>query len=99
MKASITFEIDTENLRRASDGYLATLWHIAQANPACPFRDRDAGQLAEAIGREIIRRFVARAEPELWHHQGGHFDWGQKHLAERTPPVAIADNAEQRATG
>lgn len=98
MKAEVTFQIDTEGLRRASDSYLATLWHVAQANPACPFKDRGAGQLAEAIGREIIRRFVGRAEPELWHHQRSHFDWGQIHLA--PPPAAITDdNSEQRRAG
>lgn len=80
MKASITFEIDTDGLRNFNDRYLASLWHIAQANPADPFQDRDAGFLAERIGREIIRRFVAQIEPELWHHQGHHFDWGQLHL-------------------
>lgn len=79
MKASITFEIDTAHLRSWSDSYLATLWHIAQANPA-PIQDRDAGRLAEAIGREIIRRFLAATEPELWNHQGEHHLWAKQHL-------------------
>ena len=81
MKETITFEIDTNDLSRFTDKYLASLWHIAQANPADPIQCRDAGCLAELIGREIIRRWLGNIEPELWHHQGHHFDWGQLHLA------------------
>lgn len=82
MKTSITFEIDTDQIGSYNDSYVVSLWHVAQANPADPFKDRDAGQLAEIIGREIIRRFLTRTPPELWHHQGVHFDWGMRHLSE-----------------
>lgn len=78
MKTSITIEIDTDHITTATDSHLASLWHVAQANPADPFETPDAGRLAERIGREIIRR--ERTGPELWRHQGHHFDWGQLHL-------------------
>lgn len=80
MKVTITINIDTASIESYTDTYVAQLWHVAQANPADPFKDRDAGLLAETIGREIIRRFVKRTGPELWHHQGHHYDWGQIHL-------------------
>lgn len=74
MKHTISIEIDTDNLRHIEDGYLAQCWHVAQANPAesC---DRDAGQLAEQIGREIIRRWLERAPVELHRHQGEMYYW------------------------
>jgi hypothetical protein len=74
MKVSITFEIDEDQLSGYADEYLAQLWHIAQANPA-PMQDRRAGTIAERIGREIIRRWLKKTEPELWHHQGEHHYW------------------------
>ena len=73
MKTIVTFEIDTDNLSGYIDSYLATLWHIAQANPA-PFGDNDACQLAEHIGRECIKRFVERAGVDLWSVQGRHIE-------------------------
>ncbi len=72
MKAEITIEIDTERLNGYTDSHLATLWTVAQANPA-PFGDRTAGELAEAVGREIIRRWLASVPAELWVHQGSHY--------------------------
>jgi len=80
MLAEITFKIDTDHLQSYHDQHVAGLWHIAQANPADPFDHPDAGRLAETIGREIIRRFLAATSPELWHHQGSHYDWGKRHL-------------------
>ena len=74
MKTAITIEIDTGALGGLTDPYLACLWHAAQANPA-PIEDRAAGDVAEYIGREIIRRFLANTPPELWAHQGRHADW------------------------
>lgn len=71
MKASITFEIDTDRLSGYGDQYLASLWHIVQSNPA-PIEDRDAGRLAESVGREIIRRFLSRTSVPLWNVQGSH---------------------------
>lgn len=80
MKTRITIDIDTDALGNLTDTYLAALWHAAQANPA-PIRDREAGAVAECIGREIIRRFLADTPPELWAHQGGHADWYALHIA------------------
>ncbi|WFU40775.1 hypothetical protein QA640_42605 [Bradyrhizobium sp. CB82] len=75
MKTSVTIKIDTDDLRSVTDTYLASLWHVAQANPADPFQHRDAGRLAEHIGREIISRFLRRTPPELWNHNGSTFDF------------------------
>jgi len=72
----ITIEVDDSRLDTYPDGYLATLWHVAQANPA-PHGDPVAGELAERIGREIIRRWLRTAEPELWHHQGRSYYWAE----------------------
>jgi len=71
MKASITFDIDTDSLQNFDDFYLASLWHIGQANPA-PISDPAAGRLAELIGREIIRRWLQETGVPLWDHQGSH---------------------------
>ena len=68
---SITFQIEADKLPHYTDAYLAQLWHIAQANPA-PFGDAQACDLAEHVGREIVRRWLATTPPELWHHQGRH---------------------------
>lgn len=73
-KVSITLDIDTAALAGYSDSHLMTVWHLAQANPA-PLEDRAAGELVEHIGREIIRRWLKRIEPKLWHHQGRHHYW------------------------
>lgn len=80
MKATVTFEIDTENLQCWTDQHLVQLFHIAQANPADGFKSREPGLLAQQIGGEIIRRFLKRTEPELWHHQAGNYDFGKAHL-------------------
>lgn len=72
MKTAITFSIDTAKLDGYTDQHIAQLWHIAQANPA-PITDRDAGELAESIGREIIKRWLQALPPELWAHQGRHY--------------------------
>lgn len=69
MKITVTLEIDETMLRSYSDQHLATLWHVAQANPA-PYHDKQAGEIAEKIGREIVRRWLGRVEPDLWSHQG-----------------------------
>jgi hypothetical protein len=65
----ISVEIDESQLSRYTDSFLATAWHVAQLNPA-PHGDRAAGELAERVGREIIRRWLKGVPPELWHHQG-----------------------------
>lgn len=74
MKQTVTITIDTDSLESYTDTYLATLWHVTQANPAS-HGDRNAGDLAELVGREIIRRFVANTRPELWVHQGRDHYW------------------------
>lgn len=79
MKASITFEIDTQALSGYTDRCVSQLWHIVQANPA-PIESRQAAELAELVGREIIRRFLLATEPELYAHQGHHPYWAELHL-------------------
>jgi len=68
---AITIDIDDEKLASYTDEHLALCWHVAQANPA-EYGDYMAGDLTERIGREIIRRWLRKTEPELWHHQGRH---------------------------
>lgn len=74
MKTSITFEIDTDNLSGYTDEHVAALWHVAQANPA-KLGDRDACDLAEAVGYEIIRRWLKNAPANIYSHQARHFEW------------------------
>lgn len=73
---TITIEIDEARITSYSDSYLATVWHVAQVNPA-PHGDHAAGELVERIGREIIRRWLKSAPVELWHHQGRDYYWSQ----------------------
>jgi hypothetical protein len=68
---TVTIDIGTVELSRYSDSHLATLWHLAQANPA-PLGDRVAGELAERVGREVIRRWLGGTEPVPYRHQGRH---------------------------
>lgn len=77
MEHQVTFHIDTKQLPHFIDSHLASLWHIAQANPA-PFEDAKACELAEAIGREIIRRWLRSAGAPLWDRQGIHQYFGVK---------------------
>jgi hypothetical protein len=74
MQQQITITVDTDRLSGLTDSHLATLWHVAQANPA-PHGDHDAGTIAEAIGREIIARFLRTTHAELYHHQGSDHYW------------------------
>ena len=71
MKTTIQFHIDTERLPGYTDEYIMSLWYVAQANPA-PIEDADAGQVAEHIGREIIKRWISSMTPPLWNHQSRH---------------------------
>lgn len=79
MKLDITIPVDTDTLPNLRDEYLVALWHAAQANPA-PIEDRAAARVAEAIGREIIRRFLATTPPLLWEKQGSHAAWPKLHM-------------------
>lgn len=74
-KVTVHIEIDSDNLQGYADSHLAALWHVAQLNPADGFESKEPGELAERIGREIIRRWLATTPPEMWHHQGHHHDW------------------------
>jgi hypothetical protein len=74
-KHEITIEVDEAMLTRVTDETLAVWWHVAQANPADGFADSTPAELAEQIGREIIRRWLKDIPPELHHHQGRHYYW------------------------
>jgi len=76
MRTAITIEIDEDQLSTYTDERLALFWHVAQANPA-PLEDLAAGELAEKVGREIIRRWLRAVSPELWKHQGKHHYWSE----------------------
>ena len=75
-RVRIVVEIDVAGLPGYTDSHLAALWHVTQVNPA-PHGDREAGDLAEQVGREIIRRWLGVSEPELWRHQGRDYYWSQ----------------------
>ncbi|WP_205717788.1 hypothetical protein [Actinomadura soli] len=72
----VSIEIDMARLGSYADAHLAMLWQVAQANPA-PYDDRQAGELVERIGREIVRRWLSGVTPELWKHQGRSYYWSQ----------------------
>jgi hypothetical protein len=40
--------------------------------------DTEAGDFAEHVGREIIRRFTQKTGPALWNHQGRHAEFCKK---------------------
>lgn len=71
MHHAITITLDIDSLDNVTDSYLAALWHVAQANPAA-YGDIASGELADSIGDEIIRRFLASARPELYNHRKRH---------------------------
>lgn len=74
---SVTLSIRSsmECLQTYTDEHLRAWWHIAQANPA-PHGDREAGELVERIGREIIRRWMGGGPVSLLSHQGHSYYWG-----------------------
>jgi hypothetical protein len=74
---SITVEFDTTALAGYTDGFLATLWHVAQENPADGFECKEPGEVVAAIGWEIIRRWLRNTEPAMYHHQDRHYYWKQ----------------------
>jgi hypothetical protein len=92
-KASITIEFDPDHLSGSSDEHLALLWHVAQHNPA-DITDQRAGDLVEAIGREIIRRWLRAVEPPLWHHQGRHYSQMQLSAIAKYEPGGPAGSPE-----
>ncbi|HMH91918.1 MAG TPA: hypothetical protein VK586_12650 [Streptosporangiaceae bacterium] len=91
--AAITIEIDPAALGSYTDQRLALCWHVAQANPA-HHGDRAAGELAERLGREIIRRWLGGTEPELHRHQGRDYYWGQLSSFAKYEPGGPAGSPE-----
>lgn len=65
MKTVIAVNVDTQHLPGFEDEYLASLWHLAHINPA-PEGQQEASEMVEAIGREIIRRWLPDTNPPLW---------------------------------
>jgi hypothetical protein len=74
VKVPVTIEIDLNELPRYTDEHIATLWHVAQANPA-PFGDGLAGEIVSKLMFEIVRRWLTGVSPELYHHQPHHHYW------------------------
>ena len=68
MTEQIAITFDLNQLSGYTDEFLATLWHVAQANPA-PHGDHDAGEIASKIGAQVIRRWLAKAPVEMYRHQ------------------------------
>jgi hypothetical protein len=99
MKFEIAIEIDDGRVTSYSNSHLALLWHVAQANPADQFEDQAAGELVERIGREIIRRWLKAAEPELYHHQGRHYFWKQLYKFARYQPGAADPSSPEWHAG
>ena len=93
---AITIEIDDARLAGYTDEFLAVCWHAAQHNPA-EHGDYLAGELAEHIGREIIRRWLRKTEPELWHHQGDHHFRRELTRFAKYEPGGPADFSDTRA--
>lgn len=87
MSVDITISIDRHRLSSYTDSFLAVAWHVAQANPAA-IDDLDAGELAEVVGREIVRRWLRTVEPDLWAHQGSHYYSAElRKVARYVPPT------------
>lgn len=86
---SITISFDADMLSSYTDEYLATLWHVAQANPA-PHGDYQAGDIASKIGFEIIRRWLKAAPVWMYRHQGRDHYWqALGRLAKYEPPAGV----------
>lgn len=91
---AITIEFDLNNLPRYTDQRLALLWHVAQANPANGFEDQTAGDIAQKIGWEIIRRWLRSVPPEMYHHQQRHYFWHQLIKFAKYEPGGPADSPD-----
>ena len=72
-KHEITIVIEESMISRVGDETLAFWWHLAQHNPANGFENKEPGDLAMKVGWEIIRRWLAKAPVEMYHHQQGHY--------------------------
>jgi hypothetical protein len=88
----ITF--DLAKLSSYSDEFLATLWHVAQANPA-PHGDYQAGEIASKVGAEIIQRWLIKAPVEMYRHQQRDNYWSAlTQLAKYEPPANSGGSSE-----
>jgi hypothetical protein len=76
MKTEITISIDTDALNNTTDEHLVCLWAVAQANPAAD-ESNESGAITEQVGREIIKRFIARTGLPLWQSTGSHYYWNE----------------------
>lgn len=93
---AITIEFDPNRLRSYTDSHLAMLWSLAQANPDDGFAASTAGDLAERIGREVIRRWLRGVEPEMYNPQGRHYYWRQLcKFASYEPPAGAASGSPE----
>jgi hypothetical protein len=95
----ITISFDPHKLPSYTDEFLATLWHVAQANPA-PHGDYRAGETATNIGFEIIRRWLAKAPVEMYHHQQRDNYWqALRQLAKYEPPAGVEATSQHWHNG
>ncbi len=67
-RVAITLDIDVNALHRYTDQYLAAIWHTVQAAPA-GYGDKIATEVVRKLTFEIIRRWLAKAPAEIYHHQ------------------------------
>lgn len=88
-ETTIGIPIDPDKLPSYSDEFLAALWHVAQWNPA-PHGDYRAGEIASKLGFEIIRRWLATAPVEMYHHQQRDNYWqALTQFAKYEPPAGV----------
>lgn len=88
-ETTIGITFDLNKLASYTDEFLATLWHVAQANPA-PHGDYQAGDIASKVGCEIIRRWLTNAPVEMYHHQQRDNYWqALRQLAKYEPPADV----------
>lgn len=73
-KVTISIALDLDGLSRVPDDRLVMLWHAAQFNPA-PFGDETAGEVVTKLGSEIIRRWLTKTPPSMYHHQPRDYYW------------------------
>ena len=88
----VTFDLD--QIGGYTDEFLATLWHVAQANPA-PHGDHLAGDIAAKVGFEIIRRWLGKAPVEMYRHQQRDNYWQALTRLARYEPTAGVDGTSQ----
>lgn len=69
--ACIPIQFRLDGLDSYTDQFVAAAWSAAQFNPV-GIDSREAGEVAEYVGREIIRRWLTAQPPPLWNHQGRH---------------------------